>query len=116
MMGAMTESTAPDLPDPPAPAAGRSITPTPRESDALNAEAAPAPPFGAPRPPPPARETTAAGEETPATLQEADECMSYTAYIAATDQEEATAADLNAGMLAEWSSGGATCDNAGRRP
>lgn len=37
------------------------------------------------------------------------ECQTYTAYIASTDQQEASAADLNAGMLAELQSGAPGC-------
>ena len=37
-------------------------------------------------------------------------CQTYVEFIAETDQEEASASDLNAGMLAELQSGGSKCD------
>ena len=46
---------------------------------------------------------------TDSTATEIVECETYTGYIARTAKEEASASDLNAGMLAELESGGAAC-------
>ena len=67
----------------------------------------------------------APGEGPPATAVDpkdaAKECQTYRDYIASTAREEASAADLNSGMLAEARSGGAACESkedgaAGRNP
>lgn len=68
--------------------------------------------------PPEADVTTSGGAYTVATQSDAgagaEPCQTYTAYIAATDKEEASAADLNAGMLAEFKSGSAACTEVAR--
>ena len=50
-------------------------------------------------------------ENLPGTSSDTEKpCQTYRAYIAATEKEEASAADLNAGMLAELQSGEEQCE------
>ncbi|MEM9705168.1 MAG: hypothetical protein AAF850_03735, partial [Pseudomonadota bacterium] len=54
-------------------------------------------------------ETALADSQTPAPEGSSKPCETYRDYIARVNKEEASAADLNAGMLAELNSGGVTC-------
>ncbi len=81
------------------------IAPSPPAFDNASADLPVAPASNAERPA--AASSTAAATPTPPGSP--DECQGYADYLAAVDPDAATAADLNAGSLAELESGGPRC-------